>query len=74
MSGISAYTPGATRVGSKAITVSAGRNGILADTPIVLEIVNFALIRYYCFNIINAQKKSSLRELFLNHIFKQCIL
>jgi len=42
MSGISAYTPGATGVGSLAITVPAGGDGILADTPIVLEIVNFA--------------------------------
>jgi Domain of unknown function (DUF4183) len=41
MSGISTYTPGATGVGSLAIAVPAGGDGILTDTPIVLEIVSF---------------------------------
>ncbi|WP_257144046.1 hypothetical protein [Bacillus sp. AFS002410] len=39
---ISAYTPGATDVGSLVITVPTGGDGILADTPIMLEIVSFA--------------------------------
>jgi len=42
MSGISTYTPGATGVGSLAIAVPVGGDGILTDTSIVLEIVSFA--------------------------------
>lgn len=42
MEGISTYTPGATTVGSLAITVPAGGDSILANTPIVLEVVNFS--------------------------------
>ncbi|WP_027409780.1 DUF4183 domain-containing protein [Anoxybacteroides tepidamans] len=42
MDGISTYTPGATSVGSLAITVPAGGASIPAGTPIVLEIVQFS--------------------------------
>ncbi|MBB6284740.1 MULTISPECIES: DUF4183 domain-containing protein [Geobacillus] len=42
MADISAYTPGATGVGSLAITVPTGSGSIPANTPIVLEIVQFA--------------------------------
>jgi len=42
MEDISAYTPGATGVGSLAITVPTGSGSIPANTPIVLEIVQFA--------------------------------
>jgi len=41
MEGISTYTPGATGVGSLAIAVPAGGEPILADSPVVLEIVSF---------------------------------
>lgn len=42
MEGIATYTPGATGVGSLAINVPAGGDSIPANTPIVLEIVQFA--------------------------------
>lgn len=42
MDDISTYTPGGTGVGSLAIAVPAGGDPIHADTPIVLEIVQFA--------------------------------
>ncbi len=42
MKGISTYTPGITAVGSLAIAVPAGGDPIPADTPVVLEVVNFA--------------------------------
>lgn len=42
MQGISTYTPGATTVGSLVINVPAGGDPILANSPIVLEVVNFA--------------------------------
>jgi hypothetical protein len=42
MGGLSTYTPGATTVGSLAINVPAGGDPILADTPIVLEVVNYS--------------------------------
>ncbi|SFA40261.1 protein of unknown function [Parageobacillus thermantarcticus] len=42
MEGITTYTPGATGVGSLAINVPAGGDPIPANTPIVLEIVQFA--------------------------------
>ncbi|MGG0451557.1 DUF4183 domain-containing protein [Priestia megaterium] len=41
MAGLSIYTPGATGVGSLAITVPAG-SSVLTGSPIVLEVVNFA--------------------------------
>ncbi|WLD93417.1 DUF4183 domain-containing protein [Alkalihalobacillus sp. AL-G] len=41
MDGLSTYTPGATAVGSLAITVPAGGDPILADSPVVLEVVNY---------------------------------
>jgi hypothetical protein len=41
MAGVSIYTPGATGVGSLAITVPAG-SSILTGSPIVLEVANFA--------------------------------
>ncbi|WP_406866969.1 DUF4183 domain-containing protein [Priestia megaterium] len=41
MAGISTYTPGATGVGSLAITVPAG-SSVLTGSPIVMEVVNFA--------------------------------
>lgn len=41
MQGISTYTPGATAVGSLAIAVPAGGDPIPADSPIVLEVVNY---------------------------------
>ena len=41
MSNISVYTPGATGVGSLAITVPVGSEDLLTGTPIVLEIVQF---------------------------------
>ncbi|PEP89052.1 DUF4183 domain-containing protein [Bacillus toyonensis] len=41
MEGISAYTPGATGVGSLAITVPAGADDILSGTPVILEMVQF---------------------------------
>lgn len=41
MDGISTYTPGATAVGSLAITVPAGGEPIISNSPIVLEIINF---------------------------------
>ncbi|MGN7381926.1 Uncharacterised protein [Chlamydia abortus] len=41
MQGIATYTPGATTVGSLAIAVPAGSEPILANTPIVLEVINF---------------------------------
>jgi hypothetical protein len=42
MDDISTYTPGATTVGSLAIAVPAGGDSIPVDTPIVLEVVNYA--------------------------------
>ncbi|MGG1401651.1 DUF4183 domain-containing protein [Bacillus salipaludis] len=42
MEGISTYTPGGTGVGSLAIAVPAGGDGIPTGTPIVLELVSFA--------------------------------
>lgn len=42
MGGLSTYTPGATTVGSLSINVPAGGDSILADTPIVLEVVNYS--------------------------------
>ncbi|MBN2980832.1 MULTISPECIES: DUF4183 domain-containing protein [Cohnella] len=42
MEGICTYTPGATGVGSLAIAVPAGGDPILADSPVVLEVLNFA--------------------------------
>ncbi|ADI26753.1 hypothetical protein BRO54_1746 [Geobacillus proteiniphilus] len=42
MEGISTYTPGATGVGSLSITVPTGSGSIPANTPVVLEIVQFA--------------------------------
>jgi len=42
MGGLSTYTPGATTVGSLSINVPAGGDPILADTPIVLEVVNYS--------------------------------
>ena len=44
MQGISTYTPGPTTVGSLAINVPAGGDPILANSPVVLEVVNFAPI------------------------------
>ncbi|MGH0791201.1 DUF4183 domain-containing protein [Bacillus cereus] len=41
MEDISVYTPGATSVGSLAITVPAGADPILIGTPIVLELIQF---------------------------------
>lgn len=41
MQGISTYTPGATTVGSLVINVPAGGEPILADSPIVLEVINY---------------------------------
>ncbi|MGG1328256.1 DUF4183 domain-containing protein [Bacillus tropicus] len=41
MEGISAYTAGATGVGSLTITVPAGADNILTGTPVILEIVQF---------------------------------
>lgn len=42
MQDISTYVPGATTVGSLEIAVPAGADTIIVDSPIVLEIVNFA--------------------------------
>lgn len=42
MEGIVQYTAGAATVGSLTINVPAGGEPILADTPIVLEVVNYA--------------------------------
>ncbi|RUS44602.1 DUF4183 domain-containing protein [Cohnella sp. AR92] len=42
MEDISTYTAGATGVGSLAIAVPAGGDPIPADSPIVLEVLNFA--------------------------------
>ncbi|MGJ3222019.1 DUF4183 domain-containing protein [Geobacillus thermoleovorans] len=42
MEGISTYTPGATGVGSLSITVPTGSGSIPSNTPVVLEIVQFA--------------------------------
>lgn len=42
MEGISTYTPGATGVGSLAIAVPAGGDSIPTNTPVVLEVVNYA--------------------------------
>ncbi|UOY92214.1 DUF4183 domain-containing protein [Ectobacillus sp. JY-23] len=41
MDDISTYTPGATGVGSLAINVPAGGDGILTGTPVILEVVSF---------------------------------
>jgi hypothetical protein len=42
MEGNSTYTPGATGVGSLAFAVPAGGDPVLQDTPVVLEVVNYA--------------------------------
>lgn len=42
MEGICTYTPGITAVGKLEIAVPAGGDSILVDTPIVLEVVNYA--------------------------------
>lgn len=42
MEAISEYTPGATGIGSLAITVPVGAGTILTGTPVVLEIIQFA--------------------------------
>jgi hypothetical protein len=42
MQNISIYTPGTTGVGSLAINVPAGGPSIPADSPVVLEVINFA--------------------------------
>lgn len=41
MEGISAYTAGATGVGSLAITVPAGADDRITGTPVILEMVQF---------------------------------
>ncbi|HDR8451473.1 hypothetical protein COJ60_29180 [Bacillus cereus] len=41
MESISTYTPGATGVGSLAISVPAGSEDVLVGTPIVLELVQY---------------------------------
>ncbi|PHG57685.1 DUF4183 domain-containing protein [Bacillus toyonensis] len=41
MGDISVYTPGATGIGSLAITVPVGADDLITGTPIVLEIVQF---------------------------------
>ncbi|WP_261132620.1 DUF4183 domain-containing protein [Bacillus sp. Marseille-Q3570] len=41
MDGVSTYTPGATGVGSLDIDVPAGGDPILANSPVVLEVVNY---------------------------------
>ncbi len=40
--GNSTYTPGATGVGSLAFAVPAGGEGIITDTAVVVEVVNYA--------------------------------
>jgi len=42
MQGITTYTPGPTTVGSLVINVPAGGEPILANSPIVLEVINYA--------------------------------
>lgn len=42
MESICTYTPGITAVGKLEIAVPAGGDPILIDTPIVLEIINYA--------------------------------
>ena len=42
MSGISTYTPGGTGVGSLVINVPAGGDPIPTNTPVILEVVQFA--------------------------------
>lgn len=42
MEGNSTYTPGATGVGSLAFNVPAGGEPILQNSPVVLEVVNYA--------------------------------
>lgn len=42
MEDLSTYTPGITAVGSLAFTVPAGGGDILAGSPVVLEVINFA--------------------------------
>jgi hypothetical protein len=42
MEGINTYTPGATGVGQLEIAVPAGGEPILAQTPVVLEVMNYA--------------------------------
>lgn len=42
MEGNSTYTPGATTVGSLAFAVPAGGDPIPANSPVVLEVVNYA--------------------------------
>lgn len=44
MGGLTTYTPGITAVGSLAIDVPDGGDSILTDSPIVLEVVNYAPI------------------------------
>lgn len=41
MDGISVYTAGAAGTGSLAITVPVDGEAILADSPIVLKVVNY---------------------------------
>lgn len=41
MESICTYTPGITAVGKLEIAVPAGGDPILADTPVVLEVVNY---------------------------------
>lgn len=42
MEGLSTYTPGATGTGSLVIDVPAGGGPILVNSPVVLEVMNFA--------------------------------
>lgn len=42
MEGITTYTPGATGVGSVDIDVPVGGDPIPTDTPIVVEVINYA--------------------------------
>lgn len=42
MAGISTYTPGATTIGSLAIEVPEGSEPLLANTPIVLELIIYS--------------------------------
>ncbi|UOQ95725.1 DUF4183 domain-containing protein [Halobacillus shinanisalinarum] len=42
MEGLSTYTAGATGIGSLAIAVPAGGEPILAGSPVVLEVLNYA--------------------------------
>jgi len=42
MEGNSTYTPGTTGIGSLAFAVPAGGDSILPNSPVVLEVVNYA--------------------------------